>query len=235
MDHSLNEIESQNSATSGSLFSDNELNEIQTEMELHPSAFQQNNNKYETYSISNLYSSSRTINRYTNLPDNFAINQLYSDQFMKPDVASQWILTWNHIASALSHELYDELSSVIITIVTEKHQIYSNQVQQLQMNVIDDLLINVKKKINICNEEIVYIKSVIERAITFYAHQATKTIPDQKIEHIKSASKLIDDNHHGLTFDLLEDIYTVHNCFLSTNYHSKCYNKEELIQNIENS
>ena len=70
-------------------------------------------------------------------------------------------LTWKHIANALNHELYDEISSAFMLIVNGPKR----------FEEIEDLLEALKTEKHIDQNEINYIKQLINRAKLFYPPQ----------------------------------------------------------------
>ena len=75
-------------------------------------------------------------------------------------------LNWFNISSAISHELSDKISSVIIGIIKnfEKNNIKSND---LSPKTVKHLLNILSKKRKLGQEEIKYIKNLIERSKQF--------------------------------------------------------------------
>eukprot|EP01083_Nonionella_stella_P251479 867629_1 len=71
-----------------------------------------------------------------------------------------FFLDWQHIANAMSHELYEHISSSFMVIVKGKKQ----------FNDMDKLLEELKNTKRIHQHEIQYIRRLMERAIQFHHH-----------------------------------------------------------------
>eukprot|EP01084_Bolivina_argentea_P105473 188876_1 len=105
---------------------------------------------------------------------------------------NKFILKWYHIENAIKQELYDKISSKFMQMVNGKKR----------YNDIDQLLNELKKKMNIDENELNYLKQLIKRAKTcFY--------PEKKQKYSKENTRLV------------SDILSVHNCFLFSNFHFK--------------
>eukprot|EP01083_Nonionella_stella_P067025 177008_1 len=70
----------------------------------------------------------------------------------------EFVLTWQHIANALNHELYDNIASSLMVIVNGSKRFENT----------DELLEEIKNKNHIHQDEVNYIRELIERARQFY-------------------------------------------------------------------
>eukprot|EP01084_Bolivina_argentea_P105472 188874_1 len=123
-----------------------------------------------------------------NVPPN-EIERLLQLSLKSPNI---FILQWSHIENAIKQELYDKISSKFMQMVNGKKR----------YNDIDQLLNELKKKMNIDENELNYLKQLIKRAKTcFY--------PEKKQKYSKENTRLV------------SDILSVHNCFLFSNFHFK--------------
>eukprot|EP01084_Bolivina_argentea_P022634 42069_1 len=110
---------------------------------------------------------------------------------------NKFILKWYHIENAIKQELYDKISSKFMQMVNGKKR-YDD---------IDELLNELEKKMNIDQNELNYLKQLIERAKIF---NLNITNDDEKV---------LWDQHTEVDMALITDIFSVHNCFLFSNFH----------------
>eukprot|EP01083_Nonionella_stella_P087227 242578_1 len=132
------------------------------------------------------------------------------------------LLTWQHIANALDHELYDKISSTFMVIVNGDKR-FEN---------VNELLQEIQTERHIHQNEINYIRQLIERATHFYTKNHGTSKPNDKQMTI-DMGHITDATSDGLCFDLLCDIYNVHKCFLFANYQFKHYDVNEFADHIE--
>eukprot|EP01083_Nonionella_stella_P312260 1116262_1 len=130
-------------------------------------------------------------------------------------------LTWQRIANALNHELYDKISSSFMVIVGGEKR-FENM---------DELLEEIKNKRHIHQHEINYIRQLIERSKQFCNNHGTPKPNDKQMTI--DMGHITDATSDGLCFDLLCDIYNVHKCFLFANYQFKHYDVNEFADHIE--
>eukprot|EP01084_Bolivina_argentea_P149181 260656_1 len=107
---------------------------------------------------------------------------------------NKFVLKWYHITNAIKQELYDKISLKFMDLVNSKTR-YDN---------IDELLSTLRKKMNVDENEINYIRELIKRAKTFN--------PDKRETQSQTAS--ISEFKH----DLEADVFGVYNCFLFSNF-----------------
>eukprot|EP01084_Bolivina_argentea_P305028 526902_1 len=124
-------------------------------------------------------------------------NEKQTPKFDKNDIKRllgiQWF-TWNQIANAMRHELYDNISITFMELINGDKR-YQD---------IDHVLNELKKKMRIDENEVVYIKNLISRAKKFNPY---------KIEKKKKVKVMNVDQQ------LDTDIFNVYNCFLFSNFH----------------
>lgn len=72
-------------------------------------------------------------------------------------------LNWKHISLAMKHELYDEISSSFMVIINKNKNKYS-KITDPNIKII---LNKLKKNTSITENEVNYIASLIERALSF--------------------------------------------------------------------
>eukprot|EP01084_Bolivina_argentea_P230418 388680_1 len=139
---------------------------------------------------------------------------------ISPDVSFD--MTFDDIANAIAHELYDKIAASFMNIVNKL------QVLNVNRNNIDHVLNELEKKKlkkkKIQKIEIACIKQLTERALTFKPSLPVswnnRTIKDRNNEGYGDA---FDKKVDGLCINTLHDIYNVHSCFLFTNYQQKQY------------
>eukprot|EP01084_Bolivina_argentea_P213474 362546_1 len=124
------------------------------------------------------------------------------------------VLQWKHIENAITHELYDEISSAFMILVNSNKR-YENVV---------DLLDDLRKQKHIDIKEINCIEKLILKAKTFCAETpegmcSKKEVSSRCISIMDDyISKNIDlCSFKGLSFATLSDIYNSHKCFIFSN------------------
>eukprot|EP01084_Bolivina_argentea_P268273 455607_1 len=132
-------------------------------------------------------------------------------------------LNWQHIANAISHELYNKIAKSFMVIINSDKKMYKT----INAHNINNLLDKLKTKNRISNDEINYIKQLIRRAVRFQPFANKANVYESKVNDISI------DVYEGLNIDMLYDIYSVHNCFLFTNYHFKPYPKHIFINSVD--
>eukprot|EP01083_Nonionella_stella_P102299 290916_1 len=134
-------------------------------------------------------------------------------------------LELQHIANALKHELYHQISSSIVEIVN----VYKT------FEDMNELLVAIQNKTHIHQNELNYIHQLIERAKLFHHSKPSNSIKRHNY-HISRGCIIkrtvlwnddIDAQCEGFTFNLLLDIYNTHKCFLFANYHLQHYSIAE--------
>eukprot|EP01084_Bolivina_argentea_P241268 405076_1 len=129
-----------------------------------------------------------------------------------------WKPKLNHLMKAIKHELYDKIAYAFGKAIDFEGQ------------DIDMILNKLRKKKNIKDNEIQYIKQIALRADTFRMGMETTDIESQ--HRISKNVKAIADN---LDIDTLYDIYSVHNNFLFSNYQFAEYKADDFIWDIQSN
>eukprot|EP01084_Bolivina_argentea_P285620 489832_1 len=124
------------------------------------------------------------------------------------------ILKSKHISNAMCHELYDKISHKFTLVI-----------DQNIFETVEGILNALKHKTKIDDNEIKGIEQLIERAMNFfYPH---------KENHIEDIVHFVTDE--SFDFNILSDIYNVHNAFLFMNFNFQSYEPAAFIQDINNS
>eukprot|EP01083_Nonionella_stella_P239450 838037_1 len=85
----------------------------------------------------------------------------------QPNHYSVFVLTWQHIANALKHELYDKISSSFMAIV-------NGNGRNTRFENVNELLLCIKLMIDIDQEEVNYIHQLIDRAKAFHGQNCAR-------------------------------------------------------------
>eukprot|EP01084_Bolivina_argentea_P279321 477520_1 len=137
----------------------------------------------------------------------------------------------HQISNAMKHLLYDEIASSFMDIAKKRFDSYKN----ITNDNIDSILTELQVKNKINQNEIKYIRIVINKVLEF------KPITHvNKVDHIRHCENdiigdLVDPNLNGLNINTLYEIYNVHLCFLFANYQCADYKRNTLINNITNN
>ena len=87
--------------------------------------------------------------------------------------------TWQHIANAISHELYVPISNALMTII-KKHRVPDEDIHKPER--VKEMLQLLSRRPNISNKEIAYINDLIKRALQYVA--PIMTIPETSRSHM---------------------------------------------------
>eukprot|EP01084_Bolivina_argentea_P056004 102557_1 len=141
---------------------------------------------------------------------------------------SKFRLTWQHIANAVSHELYHQISLRLMTIIKKKNilnsDIYNN-------NKVKIVLSELKRRGRSSAQETEYIKMLIKRAKSF---KPQRTVTTKSIQE-NDPYLMVDPGYPGLTMNLLYDIYSTHKSFIFSNYQFQTYSLNDFIKNLKNT
>eukprot|EP01084_Bolivina_argentea_P238118 400059_1 len=135
-------------------------------------------------------------------------------------------VTWQHISTAIKHELYDKVA-----------RFFATKTQLLTHTNIHYLLQQLKQKHHVKEHEINYIYQLINSRAKLFEPlinknpSTTDDINDNKI-NISEFDEWLEDKFKGLSFELLRDIYSVHNSFLFTTHQFKVYSKRKFVHDI---
>ena len=97
-------------------------------------------------------------------------NQSHNTQSSIPHLES---LTWNHIANAISHELYHSLSTKLIDLI-KKHNVTDKDIYNKER--VQEVLQKLRIKASISMREIQYIQQLITRALSNISPKSPLTI-----------------------------------------------------------
>eukprot|EP01084_Bolivina_argentea_P308899 534236_1 len=138
-------------------------------------------------------------------------------------------LRWHHIENAIKHLLYDQVASSFMAMVIEANK--SDKCNDITAQKIETILTLLQSKNKISQNEVKYIRIIIQNAIQF------KLLTDENkqdtITHNgKDTFDDIDEKFTGLNVQTLYDIFNIHNCFLFANYQFCQYGKSTFWANV---
>eukprot|EP01084_Bolivina_argentea_P274286 467468_1 len=117
------------------------------------------------------------------------------------------ILTWDHIANAISHELYHKISVSFLRVVCDK-----------AYESIDDVLKRLQQITKSDKKEIDYLKQIINKAkSSFLVFVERKGIYVSHEKHVDD-KKVKKNEKHKKAENILCDVFNVHNYFLFSQY-----------------